>query len=473
MGKYDGAAVDHASVLEAVPQPIAVCDAGGDVLFLNVMAREFLGVDEDGDMPRFSLTKRDTFSEVRLDTSGPLREYFLADVEVVGAARTMASMSLSPIAGDRYRVVLESAPRAMVAPVLDELDALVAICDERRNIRLANAALSRLQGKLGEDGEDCDLLDIFDADDRAALRVAASEALAGSSPEQISAQILPQPGREGVGRLQVRIRPLNHSRKSGEDQGTRGFLMVAEPGEATFSDLRKKFARAEELMSLGQLATGVAHELKNPLTSILNYADYLAKKYRGQFIEQSDGERLQRIIDGVERIDRFVRDLLNLADAERLELEATDLHATLRASVELTRRTLREFDTEIDWQLQDDDALILGHQGALKQVFSNLVLNAARAMAEEPGGEMIAVRTLRRGEVWEIEVEDRGCGMSEETRRQIFEPFYSASINGNGAGLGLALVHRLIEEHDGQIEVESRLGEGTCFTVSLPALSEG
>lgn len=462
MGKYDGTAIDYASVLQAVPQPIAVCGAEGQVLFLNATARRFLGVEEGDSLPRFALADRETFSQVRIDTTSHIKEYFLADVDVDGAELQRASMSLSPIEGDRYRVILEAAPTAMVAPVLDELDALVAICDGRRRIRLANAALNRLLGELGANESDRDLLELFVDDDRALLRIAASEALAGNPPEEQVARLAPGclPGGESTAR--VRIRPLRKE----ESDGGRGFLMVAQPTEASFTELQKKLARAEELMSLGELATGVAHELKNPLTSILNYAAYLKTKYHGQFFEQDDGERLQRIIDGVERIDRFVRDLLNLAEADELERAPTNLHDTLRATARLNQRTLQDHEVELVWELQAPEPVINAHLGGLKQVFGNLVLNAARAMPEEGG--TITVRSRQSGDCIEVDIEDTARGIPDEIQARIFEPFYSASPEGEGAGLGLALVRRLVEQHGGEITVDSTVGEGTCFTVRFP-----
>ncbi len=464
MGHYDAATIDYVSVLEAVPQPIAVCNIEGEVLFLNAMARKFLKIENKDELPRFALADRDTFSQVRIDETGPLKEYFLADVEVRGAGRDRASLSLSPLGEEHYRVVLEAAPRAMVAPILDELDALVAICDQRRRIRLSNAALSRLTARLDEEGRDWDVLTLFAEADRPQLRVAASKALAGSLPEELSVR-LNSSATSGAEHLRVRIRPLQR----GEDEKwshRRGFLMVAQAGKASIAELEERFARAEELMSLGEMATGVAHELKNPLTSILNYAQYLMKKYRGQFLEDGDRRRLQRIIDGVEHIDAFVRDLLNLADADGLTLSPVDLHETLRSSVELNRRTLREHQVEMKWDLGAGDPVIAGHEGGLKQVFSNLILNAAKAMPPQGGTITIRSADAEKGVI--VEVEDTAAGMTEEIRNRIFEPFFSARSDGRGTGLGLALVQRLVDQHGGEIEVESTPGVGSCFQVSLP-----
>lgn len=465
MGKYSGSAIDYASVLEAIPQPIAVCDMEGSVLFLNATGRLFLKMKEGAPLPRFALSRRATFSQVRIEDRGPFREYFLADVEISGAGRQRASMSLSALGEDYYRVILEAAPRAMVAPILDELDAMVAICDGRRKVRLSNAALNQLLNHLDGEASDRDILELFCDEDRPALRVAASQALAGTVPDEISARVT-QGLPEGCETVRVRIRPLHRGDEGGVEAGHRGFLLVAQPAQQSFSELRRRFARAEELMSLGELATGVAHELKNPLTSILNYADYLMKKYRGQFIEQRDGERLQRIIDGVERIDRFVRDLLHLAGAESFEFDDVDVHASIRSAVQLSREALDEREVEVLWALAAEVSTIPGHDGALQQVFTNLLLNAARAMPE--GGGTVTIRSRLVDDTLEIAVEDTARGMSEQTRQRIFDPFYSTSTDGEGAGLGLALVRRIVEQHNGQIRVESTLGQGSCFTLILP-----
>ena len=470
MSKLDGRAVDHASVLEVIPQPIAVCGVEGQVLYLNATARQFLGVEQGDKLPRFALTDRDTFSQVRFDTSGLHDEYFMADVVIDGAQRRRASMSLSPIEGDRYRVLLEAAPRAMVAPVLDELDALVAICDERRRIRLSNAALNKVTDTLTDDDSPLDFLELFEPSFQPQLRVLASQALAGGTPDEVVSRLVARGVPLGGGEVRVRIRPLVADDKNPSHGPGRGFLMVAQAGEASFVELQEKFARAEELMSLGELATGVAHELKNPLTSIINYAEFLMRKYGDKFEDPTDANRLQRIIDGVERIDCFVRDLLSLAGADEMEMVGIDLHAVLRGATALHSRALEERDVEVSWDLRASRSEIAGHTGGLKQVFSNLVLNAARALGA--GGGEVTIRSYNDEETIAITVEDRGRGMSPEVQARIFEPFYSATPEGGGAGLGLALVRRIVEEHQGTIEVQSSLGQGSCFTVVLPVVVE-
>lgn len=464
MSKLPTHEIDFASVLRAVPQPIAICDPLGKVVFLNHRGREFLGLQE-GDAEEtvvFALDRRETFSNVRLEDRGPYREYFLSHVTIEGAPIKEASMNVSPMGEAYFRVVLEDAPEPTMAPILDQLDALVAICDSRRRVQLTNAALSRHLDDSTK--ETPDLLSFFAEEDVASVRVAASEALAGGEPGELTVRTnlgLP----EGLERVRLRLRPV---RSGGERRRSseRALLMVAQPARETFTEIERRQARAEELMSLGELATGVAHELKNPLTSILNYAHYLSEKYQGQFLDERDGDRLQRIIDGVERIDRFVRDLLKLAGTDGLEISEIDLHGVLRESVSLCAHALADRGIDVRWELEGEHQVIAGNDGALHQVFMNLVLNAARAMPE--GGGMVTLRTTSAPGRAIVEVEDDANGMSQATMARIFEPFYSTCTDGKGAGLGLALVRRIVTQHGGTIEVESTPGVGSVFSLVFP-----
>lgn len=466
MGESLRDAIDCESVLEAMPQPIAVCNLEGDVLFLNAMGRHFLGVRKEDDYPRFGLNRRDTFSRVRIEMNGPIKEYFLADVVIEGSfKRERASMSVSLLGADRYRVILEDAPAAWVTPILDEIDALVAICDQRREVRLANGSFTRLLSERSDAYDGGDMLAIFDDSTRDQVRLAASEALAGGRPSEFMARLsggLPK----GMDMVRVRLRPI-HEQDSLAGMGKqRGFVLVVQPAGASFSELERRLERAEELMSIGELATGIAHELKNPLTSMLNYADYLMGKYKEQLFEARDRERLQRIIDGVQRIDQFVRDLLLLARPDAMEKERVELRRLLKGIVALNQRVLEKHQVEVFFGFDDETVEIWANGAALHQVFTNLLLNAAVAMPAEGGRVSFLVE--ERSEELVILVEDTACGIDEKILGRIFEPFFSTRHGAGGTGLGLALVRRIIKEHRGRIDVRSTPGEGTCFEITLP-----
>ena len=371
---------------------------------------------------------------------------------------------------DRMAVVEKIAPHRVGGHRLQAHRALVdavniplAICDERATVCLANKAFSR-EVAAASAVEGVGLEDLFDAASREELLRVVTKVGAGKEGFQPAVELPPFEGFPNGQDIRVDVTPL-------EFEGDRYAVLAIQPTQNSIARLREKFARAEELMSIGELAAGVAHELKNPLTTILNYADYLLEKYTGNFENEKDAQRLQRIIDGVDRIERFVEDLLRLAEADEMAMQSVDVHSVLRGIVQLNERVLRRHRAAIRWDLEVESPTVLGNPSGLEQVFSNLVLNSARALSEEGG--TITLRTRRKTpRRLQMQVEDTGCGMAESVQSRIFEPFYTAARDGNGAGLGLALVRRLVDEHDGEISVDSTPGRGTVVTVVLPVVSE-
>ena len=361
----------------------------------------------------------------------------------------------------------------ILSPILDQLHAAVALCDARRAVRSCNEAFAKLIGFTPEELSGRDVLLFFDEDVRAEIRSAAAAVMSGTPTEPISAHIghSPRP-------LSVRIAPVNDADGVRAHQtGQRGFLVIAQANAVSLDELEDKFVRAEQLMQLGQLATGLAHELKNPLTSILNYADYLLRKYRGQFFESRDSERLVSIIEGVERIDQFVRDLVTLArpnDAEASP-ERLDLHRVIRRACMLCEVSLEQHRVEIVHQLNAASPHVLGVEPQIVQVFVNLLTNAAAAMPERGGRVVIATEVCspKRGPSQIVcTISDDGHGMDTETQERIFEPFYTTRKSTGGSGLGLPLVAAIIGRHAGDVDVASTVGEGTTFTLRLPLIDE-
>jgi PAS domain S-box-containing protein len=228
-------------------------------------------------------------------------------------------------------------------------------------------------------------------------------------------------------------------------------------------------AGEDDLHRLGQLALGLAHELKNPLTSIMNYADYLLQKYRGQLFEKRDGERLQRIVEGVERIDAFIRELLKAAGPEDTTMEEFCLHRAINEALCLCEAVLTEHEVTVVQRLDAQRTVMLGSGHGMMQVFANLITNAARAMPEGRPGN-IEITTDDDDDCIVARVVDDACGMTAETLSQIFEPFFTTRRHQEGSGLGLPLVRRLVVRHRGSISVTSTPGKGSIFTVRLPVL---
>ena len=360
----------------------------------------------------------------------------------------------------------------LVAPILHELHALVAICDGRRQLRACNRAFASALAPRSAGPEalvGLDLLELFDeGDTREGLRARIAGVLSGGAVAPLRAEVaaLPADPLEADGAPATLLELEIHL--AAIDEAAGGFAFIAQPSAASLAELEARYARARELLDVGQLASGVAHELKNPLTSILNYADYLLHKYRDQLFEHRDSERLQRIIDGVERMDRFVRDLVLFARPAEGHDEIISLHDAIGEAAALASTDLELHHAQLELDLRATDPMIRGVRAQLVQVFVNLVLNAAHAMREGGGRVQVSTKSAEDGARLEIEISDDGVGIEAENLERIFEPFFTTKRHEGGSGLGLALVRTIIERHDGAISVRSTPRVGTTFHLALP-----
>lgn len=218
-------------------------------------------------------------------------------------------------------------------------------------------------------------------------------------------------------------------------------------------------AKDEKLAAAAQIASEVAHEIRNPL-SIVKAVVYLLRGALPK--EEQIQNRLDQIDNATERILTYINDLLNFSRPPVLDLITTDLNEVLKMSLE-------ELPTEIfaGIEIETDLALDLPRIEAdplrLKEVFSNIIKNGCEAM--EKSGQL-NLRSKKKNEFVEAEIEDNGPGIDKENLSKIFDPFFTAKAKGTG--LGLAICHRIIEAHKGEIEVRSTVGKGATFIVKLP-----
>ncbi|MGM0558228.1 MAG: sensor histidine kinase [Myxococcota bacterium] len=352
----------------------------------------------------------------------------------------------------------------LLAPVLDGLSAMVVVCDEHRRVRACNEAFESVVSRGTDDVLGRDLLDLVSESDRSPLRVAAASAIAGESPAPLEISV------DTDETLRIQVSPLRERESARRLSRPRGFLVYSRAQDVTLAEIEQRIERAEHLMTLGQLATGVAHELKNPLTSILNYAEYLLHKYDDEFFEVDDRDRLKRIVNGVERMDHFVRDLLQLARPDQGDIRAVDLRKSVQRALQVVRMSLDGQQVELNAVLPDSRVEIQGMSGQLEQLFVNLVNNAVNAMGDDTGFVRVEIDEAD-GQIV-CRVIDNAGGMSEDTVSRIFEPFFTTRGSTNGTGLGLALVRVIVDRHHGEIDVDSEVGQGTTFTVEFPAKRE-
>ncbi len=231
----------------------------------------------------------------------------------------------------------------------------------------------------------------------------------------------------------------------------------------TLRRTQKELVQKERLASMGQLAAGVAHEINNPLGTILLFSDILLKSAAENDPRRDD---LEMIIKETNRCKNIVAALLNFARQQDVLVKKTDVHAVLEEAIEKVRRQPSFEKVEIAREFHPDLPLIQADPAQLEQVFINLLNNASEAMA---GGGLITL-TTRPGEDRrvEIRISDTGCGIPKENLDQLFTPFFTTKPAGKGVGLGLAIVYGIIKMHRGQIQAQSQVGRGTTFTMTLP-----
>ena len=219
--------------------------------------------------------------------------------------------------------------------------------------------------------------------------------------------------------------------------------------------------RADRLAAMGELTAGVAHEVRNPLGIIRASVQLLEDAQCDPF---RIGEAAEVIKQEIDRLDKVIKALLDFGRPSKPTLVRADLNELLQDVVLFTTRFARQQDVRIEQMLAEDLPLVYGDPDQLKQVFLNLVTNAVQAM--EVDGGTITLSTRVNGEYVEVTVADDGPGISTADLPKVFDPFFTK--RAEGTGLGLTIVHRIIDEHEGRIEVQSS-PDGTAFSVTLPA----
>jgi two-component system sensor histidine kinase AtoS len=227
--------------------------------------------------------------------------------------------------------------------------------------------------------------------------------------------------------------------------------------------MEDEFRRMGELAAVGQLAATIAHELRNPLSSIKGAAQLLREQYED---EGMIVEFLEIIIDEVNGLSRLTTEFLDFARPLQLELRPTDLNEVMCKILQLMSVSISQAGVQVLQRLCPSMPKIEADGKQLEQVLKNIVLNALQAMPE--GGELLVETRERNGSgKWvELSITDTGMGIPSEKLEKIFVPFFTTKTKGTG--LGLSVVRKIIENHRGKIEVRSELNEGTTFNVVLP-----
>jgi signal transduction histidine kinase len=223
--------------------------------------------------------------------------------------------------------------------------------------------------------------------------------------------------------------------------------------------------QAEKLTSLGQMAASIAHEINNPLAGVLVYTQLLSKKVTGDAFNKEEAlGYLSKMESEVSRCSRIIRNLLDFARQTQPTLRFVDINQVIEQVLAMVGHQAQLQNVEVVKEFSPSLPKVMADFDQLQQIFTNLTLNAIQAM---PEGGMLTIRSSAVDSEVRIDVQDTGCGISKENMGKLFTPFFTTKAKGKGVGLGLAVVHGIIERHKGRIKVQSEVGKGTTFSVYL------
>ena len=226
--------------------------------------------------------------------------------------------------------------------------------------------------------------------------------------------------------------------------------------------LRKEIARNQRLASIGRLAAGVAHEIRNPLSSIKGFATYFKERYRDN---KDDQQTADIMIREVERLNRVVGQLLEFARPITISKKAASVDTVIKDSLRLIERQAAEKNIKIETDFSSVVEKIQVDRDRINQVLLNLYLNGIESMQD--GGTLNVALSMNKERKWVIiKVTDNGIGIKKEDIAHIFDPYFTTKPSGTG--LGLAIVYNIIDAHDGKMEIESSPGKGTTVILFLP-----
>lgn len=233
------------------------------------------------------------------------------------------------------------------------------------------------------------------------------------------------------------------------------------------NETQEQLRIAEKLASVGQLAAGVAHEINNPLGSILIYSSMLKNTIEKAAANEQSKEDLELIIEEAKRCKNIVSNLLNFARQGKLNLSSVNFSKLLNSVIKLVRKNPDFVDVIIKVETDGKGKEIEADEDQLKQVLLNLLSNAYEAMSDV-NDKSIVIKLYSEPENIVVEISDSGSGIPQENYGKIFTPFFTTKKIGKGTGLGLAISYGIIKMHRGDITFTSEVGKGTTFKLSLP-----
>jgi len=239
--------------------------------------------------------------------------------------------------------------------------------------------------------------------------------------------------------------------------------------EAERKEMEQKAQLASRLASVGEMASGITHEINNPLVGVIGFAQLLMER---EDLPDDVREELKVIHDGGQRVASIVKGLLSFARQSKPERTYVDINQIIEISLKLRVYEMQTTNIEVITQLDPELLWTMADAGQLHQVFLNIIINAERELSLAHGKGNLQVKTETIDNTIRISFKDDGPGIAKENLDRIFDPFFTTREAGQGTGLGLSICHGIIAEHNGRIYAESEPGRGATFIVELPVISE-
>ncbi|MCK4723077.1 MAG: PAS domain S-box protein, partial [Dehalococcoidia bacterium] len=276
-------------------------------------------------------------------------------------------------------------------------------------------------------------------------------------------------GDGSTGFAETTVLPLHN--QDGQIIGFRGIgrdITERKQMEEERKELEQKAQVASRLATVGLLASGVGHEINNPLTAVVGYSQLLMQEDLPEDIK----EQLATINEGAQRVASIVKKLLAFARYQKPERTYASINDTVATTLDLLAHQLKTSNIQTNLQLDPDLPPTMVDTGQLQQVFLNLIINAETEMRLAHGKGELSMKTDKVDNTIRISFADNGPGIAEDNLEKIFDPFFTTREVGEGTGLGLSICHEIITEHGGRLYAQSKPGKGATFIVELPVVAE-
>ncbi len=347
--------------------------------------------------------------------------------------------------------------------ILDDMGDGYFELDLAGNITFFNDSLCRMFGYPGEELKGMNYKALTPEENVEAMYKVFNQVYRMGKPlEQVQAELIRKDGSRRFS--EVSASPLRNQK--GDIIGFRGIHRdITEHKEA-----EQQLLTASKLASVGELAAGIAHELNNPLTGIIGYAQLLSDR---QNVSQDIKKDLDRIYYESQRAARIVQNLLGFARRHEPQKTYFDVNEFIEKTLELRDYQLRTSNIGVYTNLASNLPQMLADYHQMQQVILNILINAEHAIAQTKHRGKITITTSMVEDCIKISIADDGPGIAKNSINRVFDPFFTTKEVGSGTGLGLSVCHGIITQHGGKIYVQSQQGRGTTVNIELPLAAEG